>query len=321
MSYFWPIKDRRESRTIYLCQLLGISAGIFLFTVFNHWRIGYEQCLLGVFVGWFIGAIIYVKFAAEETDTEFDPAPEAEKDNEIRSDTDKKPENLFLIARDADTYRYVRLDDPCLSHFTYFNRCEIDFGESEFEYRVEGTRVFVRLLQDYFDEPGEGRRWSVRDGVVMESDIRSRGDNFLPGSIDEEISDLKKRTDWCEMLLMGVSADLKHSDCSISSHLVGLKYYILSKHLPSAEARRLIRQELERLKLGIQEFTKKAAKLGLGPGGRRGLTPLGGHSWPSSDDFKRLVASVADFGISYREFTSCERIAALLEELLTTVRV
>lgn len=335
MSYFWPIKDRSESRIIYICQLLRILLGIFLFAGFNHWKIGLSQWLWGIVAGWFIGAFIYVKLAARETGTESSQAPGAEGDIEVRSDNDENGrEKDFVIAADGDTDRYVSLDDPCLNHFTYFNRYEIYSGESEFEYRIDGTRVFVRLLQDFSDEPGKGREWDVRDGVVMESDMRARDTNEIAdfpsgltkalrsarGSVDENIADLNKQTEWCELLLMGIRADFKDSSCAIGSHLVGLKYFMLSQYVPPADARRLIRQELERLKMGIGGFTKEAAKLGLEPGGRHGLKPMQGRPSPSGDEISKLVESIPTFGISYREFTSREWIVAALEKQLTAVK-
>ncbi|MFI5127245.1 MAG: hypothetical protein ACHQJX_10505 [Candidatus Acidiferrales bacterium] len=61
---------KRESRIVYICQLLGIFIGISLLTGFNHWKVGYWQILFGVLAGWFIGALIYVFFASKETDTD-----------------------------------------------------------------------------------------------------------------------------------------------------------------------------------------------------------------------------------------------------------
>jgi len=342
MSYLWPIKDRRESRIIYICQLLGALLGIFVLTALNRWRIGYWQVLLGVFAGWFIGAFIYVRFAAKEkeTDTEIAVSPNATAEKEKGfggSDDANETENRFVIASDKDTDRYVELDDPCLNHFTYYNRFEIDFDESEFEYRVDGTKILVRLLQDFSVDPGKGKMWDVRDGVVMESDMRSRYQDEmanspppgeitdalrrLRGSIDEQIADMKKQIEWCELVLMGVDADIKSDYCATGSHLVGLKYFILSKHIPLADARRLIRQELERLKIGVSGFTRDAAKLGMEPAGKHGLRPIDGHSWPSGDEMKKVVESIPAFGISYGEFRSREYVFAVLEKLLMKISV
>lgn len=325
MSYLWPIKDRRESRIIYICQGLGALVGVFVFTALNRWRVDYWPVLLGVFAGWFIGAFIYIRFAAKETDTEIAVPPnataETEKDFDGSGDVNETG-NRFVMQSSNDIEgqeEYVDVDDPCLNHFRYHRRVEIWYGKSEFEYRVEGTRVFVRLLQDFGVEPGEGEKWNVRDGVVMESDMRSRDTN-VPFDLDEEIADLKKQTEWCELLLMGVDTD-RTDGCRVAgSHLVGLKYFILSKRMPPVDARRLIRQEIERLKMGAGVFTKEAAKHGLEPVGRYGLRPVDGRSCPSSDEVTKLVESISTFGISYREFRSREGIVAALEKLLTGVK-
>ncbi len=334
MSYLWPIKDRRESRIIYICQVLGALIGVFLFTALNRSRIGYWQVLLGVFTGWFMGAFIYVRFAAKQTDAEIAVSPNGKAEEDLNGKGDvNETENRFVIESDNDFQRHVDLDEPCLNHFKYYNRYEIYYGKSEFEYRIDGTRVFVRLLQKYKEDPGEPRKWEVRDGVVMESDMRSRDEdqaaNSFPlmdalrafnGSIDEQIADLNKQTEWCELVVMGIEADLQNDYCAIASHLVGLKYFILSKRVPPADARRLIRREIERLKMGAGVFTKEAAKLGLEPGGDYGLKPIDGHSWPSGDGFKKLVESLPAFGISYEEFRSREYLVAVLEKLLNGVR-
>lgn len=335
MSYLWPIKDRRESRIIYICQGLGVLVGVFVCTALNRWRMGYWQVLLGVFAGWFIGAFIYVRFAAKETDAEIAVSPNATAETEEDFAGDEE-ERRFVIESDNDFERHVDLDEPCLNHFTYYNRYEIYSGESEFEYHVDGTRVFVRLLQHYSQDPGEPEKWNVRDGVVMEFDVRSRNEDeaanpALPreiadalrafsGSIDEQVAQLKKQTEWCELLLMGVSAGGEDRFGAPGSHLVGLKYFILSKRVPPADARRLIRREIERLKMGAGVFTKEAAKLGLEPGSDYGLKPIDGHSWPSGDGFKKLVESLPAFGISYEEFRSREYLVAVLEKLLNGVR-
>lgn len=336
MSYFWPIKDRRESRIIYICQVLGALIGVFGLTALNRWKVGYWQVLLGFLLGWFIGAFIYVQFAAKGTDTEIAVSPNATAETEKKFGGDdgvNETENRFVIESDNDFERHVDLDDPSLNHFTYYHRYDIYSGESEFEYRVDGTRVFVRLLQNYSQDPGEPKKWDVRDGVVMESDMRSRDEdeaaNSLPlndalralkGSVDEQVAKLKRQTEWCELLLTGAGVGVEDSLGAPGSHLVGLKYFILSKRVPPADARRLIRQEIERLKMGTGVFTKEAAKLGLEPGGNYGLKPMDGHPWPSDDAVKKLVASVLTLGVSYREFESRERLIAVLEKLLTGVK-
>lgn len=332
MSYLWPIKDRRESRIIYICQVLGALIGVFVFTALNRWKVGFWQVLLGFFVGWFIGAFIYVQFAAKGADTEIAVSPNATAETEKEFGGDdgvNETENRFVIESDNDFERHVDLDDPSLNHFTYYNRYEIHLGKSEFEYRIEGTRVFVRLLQDFSVDPGKGKMWDVRDGVVMEFDMRSRDEdeaansslpvnlrNSLKRNIDEQVANLNKQTEWCELLPTGI----EDSFGAPGSHLVGLKYFILSKRVPPADARRLIRQEIERLRMGTGALTKEAAKLGLEPGGDYGLRPIDGHSWPSSDEIEKLVESIPAFGISHEEFRSREWIVALLERLLAAVK-
>ncbi|MGB0035613.1 MAG: hypothetical protein WBP79_09080, partial [Candidatus Acidiferrales bacterium] len=63
-------------------------------------------------------------------------------------------ENEFVVGSDADCDQSVTLDSdinyrPCLNRFRYYSRFEIDTGHCEYEYRIDGTKVFARLLQDF----------------------------------------------------------------------------------------------------------------------------------------------------------------------------
>jgi hypothetical protein len=152
-------------------------------------------------------------------------------------------DNEFEVDSRADCNQSVTLDSdiehrPCLNHFRLYSRIDsrydIDIRESEYEYRTDDTKVFVRLLQDYSAGTG-GEEWCVRGGVVMEDDMRARHAAMQVGvparvieglrlsglGIDESIADLKKKTEWSELL---------------PSHWNGLKYFILSKKLPRERA-------------------------------------------------------------------------------------
>jgi hypothetical protein len=230
------------------------------------------------------------------------PAPEKDPD-----------ENTFII--DEHTYGGSSLDldvdlrhKHCEGHFVRQSRFEECSGGSEFEYRVEGTEVFQRLLHDYEDAPIDGRTWDVRDGVVLEIDTRERNEKqcsktgLLEGAllsltdINGKIDRLKNATEWNKME-GGV-----------------VKYFILSRKLPLPDARRFLRQELERLKMAIKSFTKEAVKVGLELDDDQGIRLANNRSEKySKEEFDKLLSSA---GISENEFFSRNRLLAVLRELL-----
>jgi hypothetical protein len=259
------------------------------------------------------------------------PPPSDSSDSEFQVDSDED-DNEFQVDLGADAkqcgaYQYVTLDSdikrqPCLNHFRVTSGGRESLSDyEEYEYRIDGSKVFVRLLQGCRGTFGKVEEWRVRDGVVMEFDMRARDAEWQAemqaesgvvkqvfdalnkiDDIDERIASLQKQTEWFELLPVRWG---------------GLMFFILSKHMPSADARRLFRQELERLKMGISGFTKEAGKLGLEPADNRyGMRMTDGRPSPSGDDCTKLLASVSTLGITYEEFRSGNKIVAVLQELL-----
>ena len=98
----------------------------------------------------------------------------------------------------------------------------------------------------------------------------------------------------------------------------GLKYFILGKKLPHADARRYLRQELERLKGGEAAFFKEAEKYGLEPdeSSLDRLKVTAGKPEPSTEDWKNLSASAPSFGITQLEFSWGKKLSGVLKTLL-----
>jgi hypothetical protein len=305
----------------------------------NYW---YALMLMGLIFLFFGVAIevgcflLYVRRISRRLDKTpaMSGAPPPSDSNEDEWEVDLGEDDNKFITRSTSTKldgfnESVTLDSdiecqPCLNHFRYHSGGLSLVGfflrKCEYEYRIDGTKVFVRLLQD-FREHLSGKEWDkewcVRDGVVMELDIRARdaaernkphfcGHNY-DEDIYEHIASLKRQTEWCELSPMD---------------WIGLKFFILSKHMPPADARRLFRQELERLKLGISLFTKELDKLGVEPDGPRprALRRMDGRHSPWYDDCKKLLASVSTCGITYEEWLfelrSDKKIVAVLQDLI-----
>jgi len=219
--------------------------------------------------------------------------------------------NEFLIENKDETLFTAELDcaldyRPKPNHFRTDYRFDTYQTKSLYEYRLEGTDVLCRLIENQYEDIGVPKQNDVRDGVVLESEIRKRdaGKRFRLGSIDDKIGDLKTDVQW-------------HKMASLSWH--GLKYFILSKKLPQADARRYLREELERFKGGEIGVVNEAEKYGLEPDesslDRFKLTE--GKPEPSSEYWKKLFASAQSHGISDIEFSWGKKLKGVLEKLLS----
>ena len=123
------------------------------------------------------------------------------------------------------------------NHFRIDENFNTRYTDRMYEYRVEGTEVSIRLIALKTEEIGEPEHFEVRDGVVLEMDIRTLAEghsDFIRERAEEQIAYLKKEVEWQKMK-------------PISWH--GLKYFIISQKLPQPEVRRYLRQELERLEI------------------------------------------------------------------------
>jgi hypothetical protein len=84
----------------------------------------------------------------------------------------------------------------------------------------------------------------------------------------------------------------------------GLKYFIISKKLPQPDARRYLRQELERLKTGSDLFFEEAKKYGLerNEDALDRLKVSAGEDKRSDEEIRKLYNSTETFGIAQLEF-------------------
>ena len=174
------------------------------------------------------------------------------------------PEDIEFVVRDSEKddvvdRAIIELDvdikhRPAPGHFQMYSRFDLYSGRFEYEYKIDGTIVSIRLLNSRDDPSPDNLKeeWKVRDGVVLESDLRARfeAQKFKWGSIDEQIAELKSETEWQELKSWSFN---------------GFKYFLLSRSLPLSDARRYLRQELERLKLGLARATQEYAAYGLEP--------------------------------------------------------
>lgn len=88
--------------------------------------------------------------------------------------------------------------------------------------------------------------------------------------------------------------------------------------MPRADARRFFRQELERLKIGMSSFTKQTASQGLELDRKYGLLRFsdGRKDKLPDDEWKKLESYLVTLRISYLEFTSGDKLIAVLQEMI-----
>jgi hypothetical protein len=269
-----------------------------LFLIVIAWRGSAQVVLLAV-----IALLLYLVvrfYVFHLTQVKAIPETESVNDDEQVFEVDSGELVSQKIELDVDiNYR------PYKNHFRFYLRYDTSQSVSEYEYRIEGTDVFIRLLQDRYQDAGVPKTWDVLDGVVQETDVRARWGKevaVLRRDGEKDMADLKKRTEWSKVS---------------SSSWGGFKYFVLAKNMAQSDARRFLRQELERLKMGISSFTKQAAKLGLEPDDSWGLRLADGRLGTLSDDeFNKLKASAETFGIFYLEFIAGNKLIAVLQKLV-----
>lgn len=106
-----------------------------------------------------------------------------------------------------------------------------------YEYKVQTNpiAIHIRKIEDWNNSSGD----KIIDGVVIESELLVDDGKYRTNTVQEEISSLKKSTEWAEVNIF--------DECATN-------LYILSLHkeiVPTEEYRKFIRQSLERIKVGI----------------------------------------------------------------------
>lgn len=162
-------------------------------------------------------------------------------------------EHGFVDTQEIELDRDIN-DLPSKGRFRWYSRFDLGLGRADYEYKCEGTKVLIRLLNqlDEGESAGFKQEWEVRDGVVLESDLRARDSakQFRIRNVDEEIANLRKQIEWQELQ---------------PAWFNGFKYFLVRRCLPPDEARRYLRQEIERLKMGNARVLPVAARYGLEP--------------------------------------------------------
>lgn len=114
------------------------------------------------------------------------------------------------------------------------------FNYLTYEYKISTIPIGLqcRLLEKSY-EPPPPRQYQVKDGVVLESEMLKDKEGYFLKSAKDQISDLKKQTEWSKVEILG-------------NYEVNL--YILSKHpeiISKEDYRKFLRQSVEKIKAGV----------------------------------------------------------------------
>jgi len=230
------------------------------------------------------------------------PEPELAKDNEfvVSDDHDSKYASVTTIELDVDMRR-----QPLANHFVLEGNLDTHCSKSLYEYRLNGTDIQYRMIEDEHEDAGYPKRNDVRDGVVQESEIREfyKDKHYSWLNVDEEVAAIGRQTEWQSLVPWGFN---------------GFKYFLIAKKLPRPESRRYLRQELERLKVVLAAFNKEAEKYGvqLDEASHSGFRVLDGRTPPTDDQYRQLNASAVNFGTSDLELSHVRIMIDQLEKLL-----
>jgi len=176
-------------------------------------------------------------------------------------DTKSEDDDAFIVYEGDDRFASstdIQMDRdidlrPAKGRLRLYSQYDLSIGMADYEYKCEGTKLSIRLINEVNEGESEGfkREWVVRDGVVLETDLRERDakQRFRAVPIDEQIESLRTQIEWREVQ---------------PAWWNGFKYFAINRCLPGSDARRYLRQELERLKTGNAKALKVAAeKYGL----------------------------------------------------------
>lgn len=169
----------------------------------------------------------------------------------METGADESEDGPYLLVLDAGEWYSQVLVDTQEKTLRFYGRTP-DYDterHSTFEYKFDGEQLFTKLEEDHTEHPGTDD-WHVRDGVVLESEIRKRADGatFRFISADEEVSEYTSQITW---------------------HLAPrniVRFFVMAKHpelFPYKALRKLMRGELERVRMVTQRVITEAKTLGV----------------------------------------------------------
>jgi hypothetical protein len=233
--------------------------------------------------------------------TNLNPKRAAEEDNTFQITYSTEHDMLEKEEMELDVDLSYR---PTPNHFRIHKLFDVYVSKSEYEYQVTPTGVSARLLQFCSEGDGEPEQWRVRDGVVQEADMRAAWakTKYKWDDVEEKIANLKLETEWCVIPPL---------------YWNGASYFIMAKKLPQPDSRRYFRQELERLRRGMDLGTNELATLNYKQTEDGKKVPLVEPEVKASDEqWTQFWETIPRFGITTSEFNNGKVLITLLNNLL-----
>lgn len=230
------------------------------------------------------------------------------KHKSISSEPTEDFSKYTLILDASEWYSEVTINPIARTAYFYSHTPDYDYiSHSTYQYKIDGTSIYMRLISDYSDHYGRIER-NVMDGVVLESEIIERhdGTSFLSEPLESKINKLQSQLKWDILLRRD------------------LKYFIFSKHddvFKESAIRRMIRIELEKLRASKRALIAKATNLGLEvTPSDEGFEILFPEQYPEGRkaEVQRLFAkeSLEEIGINLSELNSFKKIESDLLALI-----
>ncbi len=158
----------------------------------------------------------------------------------------KKIENPILILNDEND-GFKTIITLYIEHKMFEVYQTYPDGEASiqnYKFKFDGEQVFHKLIESKYNYPG-GCDWNIRDGVVLESEFRQRPSL---NNIENKIEEFKNQLQWVKLL-------------NFELQIFIMSYF--RELIPLEDLRRIIRTEMENLKLGVQKITEYAKSSGL----------------------------------------------------------
>lgn len=167
---------------------------------------------------------------------------------DLRTNADEDPN--AIVAYDEDSSWRLDLDRK-RKRYEIRSRVDTSVRNSICEYKIEGNKVFCRVIEERHEDVGE-EKTVILNGIVQEDQIRAdhAKSSFHFKKIEDLLRDYAKSVEWSEI----TSAKLR--------------FFILARspdQFPEARLNELVFAEIDRLTKGAQEFRKRCLGMGLVP--------------------------------------------------------
>lgn len=173
-----------------------------------------------------------------------------------------------------------------------------------YEYRFEGDKMMMRMIERYIDECGR-RDWSVQDGAILEADIRSRLGETWRAKADETIAGYQNEVQWQEVRALRVRVFAMTMHPSMFSHLHILEF---------------VRAEVRRMRIAVESVVREATKSRYEVQETdEGVQFCWGQEWTDGDKQRMdevLADQVKRAGTSFDELKSYKKSRAELLAIL-----